>query len=108
MPGPFSMADPRRLSDELAEAGFTQVSVTEFAVPFRLDSAQEYAAFNRAVSPPMLLRRIRDRFGSEDDPGTWRAVADAAERYRSDGAGPPDGIALPSTALCLRAIAPLA
>jgi SAM-dependent methyltransferase len=103
MPGPFSMADPERVAGELAEAGFAEVSVTEFVVSFRLDSPQEYAAFTRDVSPPALLRSIRDRFGSEDDPGTWEAVAAAAARHAGGGAG---GLSLPSTALCLRAVAP--
>lgn len=103
-PGPFSMADPERVASELAEAGFAEVSVSEFVVPFRLETPQEYAAFNRAVSPPALLRSIRDRFGSEDDPGTWQAVAAAAARHADAGS---PGLSLPSTALCLRAVAPL-
>jgi SAM-dependent methyltransferase len=103
LPGPFSMADPERLAGSLDEAGFTDVSVAEFVVPFRLKTADEYANFNRAVSPPKLLEMIRDRFGSADDPETWREIAAVAEKYRTSDNG--EGLTLPSTALCLRAVA---
>lgn len=105
LPGPFSMSDPERLAGSLAEAGFGDVSVAELVVPFRVDTAEEYADFNRAVSPPKLLEMVRDRFGSADDPQTWRAVAAAAEKYGTGDRGA--GLALPSTALCLRGVAPL-
>jgi SAM-dependent methyltransferase len=101
MPGPFSMSDPAALSAELRRAGFAEVSVEEFAVPFRLDRAAEYADFNKAVSPPSLLDAVRDRFGSPDAPGVWDAVAAAVEPYADDGGG----IELTSTALCVRAVA---
>lgn len=101
-PGPFSMADPERLAAEVAAAGFGDVSVTEFVVRFPFDSVEQCVAFTRAVTPPMLLRKVAERFGSEDDPGTWQAFADATEPYRSGG-GP---FTLPSTALIVRAVAP--
>ncbi|MDL4776692.1 MULTISPECIES: class I SAM-dependent methyltransferase [Thermomonosporaceae] len=101
-PGPFSMSDPGRLARVLAGAGFTGVSVEEFTVPFRFGSTREWVDFTRAVTPRALIRRVGERFGSEDDPATWGAVGTAAERFRSaDG-----GLSLPSTALCLRAVAP--
>ncbi|MFD0534532.1 hypothetical protein ACFQY7_12925 [Actinomadura luteofluorescens] len=101
-PGPFSMADPEPLAAELAAAGFTDVSVTEFVVRFPFDSVEQCVAFTRAVTPPMLLRKVAERFGSADDPGTWQAFADATEPYRSgDGA-----FTLPSTALIVRAAVP--
>ncbi|MEV5826887.1 class I SAM-dependent methyltransferase [Spirillospora sp. NPDC052242] len=101
-PGPFSMAEAGTLAAEVRRAGFAEVSVTEHVVPFRVASPQEYAEFARAVMPPGLLRAVREAFGSADDPGTWAAVAAAAERYRSgDG-----GLLLPSTALLLRAARP--
>jgi SAM-dependent methyltransferase len=101
MPGPFSMSDPGKLTATLVAAGFTDVSVTEFVVPFRLDDTWEYAVFNRSVVPPVLLGMLKDRFGSEDDPDTWKAVAATVEPYASDDGG----FSLPSTALCIRAVA---
>lgn len=101
-PGPFSMADPERLADAVTAAGFTDVSVTEHVARFPFDSVEQCVAFNKSVTPPMLLQRIEDRFGSADDSGTWQALADATKPYRSDG----EGFTLPSTALIVRAAAP--
>lgn len=98
-PGPFSMSDPSQLAGELTTAGFTDVSVTEFVAPFRLDTEQDYIDLNRTTAPPGLLAMVRDRFGSVDDPGTWQAIGEAVAEYRSG-----DGLSLPSTALCLRAV----
>jgi SAM-dependent methyltransferase len=100
-PGPFSMSDPEQLVEELTAAGFEEVSVAEHVVPFRFRSVDDYLRFNKAVLPPRTLKMVEDRFGSEDDPDTWAAVARAVERY-VDGDGT---LALPSTALCLRAVA---
>jgi len=102
-PGPFSMSDPGRLASSLAEAGFCDISVTGLLVPFELDTAEEYADFNRAVSPPKLLALVRDRFGSTEDPPTWQAIAAAAGKYATDGSG---RLSMPSLALCVRAVAP--
>jgi ubiquinone/menaquinone biosynthesis C-methylase UbiE len=101
MPGPFSMSDPERLAEELTEAGFTEIVVNEFIVPFRLASAQEYVEFNKAVSPPKLRQRLAE-LGPEHEAEAWATVGAAVERYRSaDG-----DLFLPSTALCVRAVAP--
>jgi SAM-dependent methyltransferase len=100
VPGPFGMSDPAQLTDELAVAGFADVSVTEHVVPFRFPSVEAYVRFNREVLPPQILRTVRERFGSEDDPDTWAAIARAAEKYVDDDGSLP----LPSVALCLRAV----
>jgi SAM-dependent methyltransferase len=101
-PGPFSMSDPRQLTEELTAAGLTDASVVEQVVPFRFDSVDDYVRFNREVLPPPMLQMVRDRFGSEDAPAAWDAIAQAVEQYvDQDGTLP-----LPSTALCLRAVRP--
>jgi SAM-dependent methyltransferase len=100
LPGPFSMSDPEQLGQELTAAGFADVSVAEHVVPFRFRSIDHYLRFNRALLPPRMLTMVRDRFGSEDDLDTWAAVARAVERH-VDGDG---RLALPSTALCVRAV----
>lgn len=102
LPDPYSMSDPAALAGEAAAAGFTNVSVEEFVVPFHLVDPEEYSAFNRAVSPPPLLARITERYGSADAPELWDAIGDAVRPYETD-----DGIDLPSTALILRAAAPV-
>lgn len=99
-PGPFSMGDPVALRTELSVAGFVDVEVREFTVPFVLDSVERYVAFNKAASPPGLKDMLRERYGDEDE--TWDAIGAAAESYRAaDGT-----ISLPSKTLLLRAVAP--
>lgn len=101
-PGPFSMGEPEVVAAELTEAGFGDVEVRSFQVPFVLGSAADYVAFNKVVSPPWLKDMLRERFGSEDDPDTWAEVGRAVEPHRAD-----DGtIALPSETLLLRATTP--
>lgn len=101
LPGPFSMSDPRRLTEELTEAGFTQIFVEEFIVPFRLASPQEYVEFNKAVSPPKLRQRVAE-LGPAGEAAAWALVGAAVERHRSaDGE-----LFLPSVALCVRARTP--
>ena len=101
-PGPFSMSDPAHLTDELAAAGFVQISVAEFPMAFRLGSVKEYVAFTKAVTPPALLEMLRTRFSTDEDQQTWSGIAAAAEAYAvADGE-----VELPATALCLRAVTP--
>jgi SAM-dependent methyltransferase len=101
-PGPFSMADPGVLGAELAAAGFEDVTVTPFPVPFVLDSAERFVEFTRAATPAGLKEMLRDRFGRVDDPETWAAVHSAVLPYRiADGS-----VSLPSTALLVRAVNP--
>jgi SAM-dependent methyltransferase len=101
-PGPFSMSDPQQLTEELTTAGFVDVSITEHTVPFHFGSIEDYLRFNREVLPPTMLETVRDRLGSEDDPGAWKAVARAVEKY----ADPDGSLPLPSVALCVRAVVP--
>ncbi|MFC5186366.1 class I SAM-dependent methyltransferase [Actinomadura harenae] len=101
-PGPFSMADPAALTAELRAAGFSGVSVEEMRVPFAFASATEYVAFTRAVTPRLLLDRIRDRYGSPDAREAWRVVEAATDRFRT-GSG---GVYIPSKVLCARASNP--
>jgi SAM-dependent methyltransferase len=102
LPNPFSMADPGMLTAELVAAGFTGVEVTPFDVPFVLESPERFAEYSKVVTPPGIRGLVRDRFGSEDDPRMWAAVAGAAEAFRA-----PDGrILLTSKALLVRAVAP--
>jgi ubiquinone/menaquinone biosynthesis C-methylase UbiE len=101
LPGPFSMSDPDQLIVELTEAGFTEIVVEEFTVPFWLTSPQEYVEFHRAVLPPKLSQRVAE-LGPDGEAEAWAMVGAAVERHCSaDGT-----VLLPSTALCMRAVAP--
>ncbi|MBV9445812.1 MAG: class I SAM-dependent methyltransferase [Streptosporangiaceae bacterium] len=99
-PGPFSMSDGDQVAHELKAAHFSEVSVTEFTVPFRVASMQEYADMTKALTPPSIKNMIKERFGSVDDPATWKAVGETVAPYAKNGE-----ISLPSTALCIRAVA---
>ncbi|MGI5238466.1 class I SAM-dependent methyltransferase [Dactylosporangium sp. CA-139066] len=100
-PGPWSMSDPAALMEELDRAGFVDVSVAPFPVPFRVADPDEYAAFTRSVTPPAVLDMIRERYGAADHAETWADVGAAVADHRDA-----DGLDLTSTALCLRATAP--
>jgi SAM-dependent methyltransferase len=103
-PGVYGMSDPARLSEELAAAGFADISVTEQVAPFRFDSVEEYVGFNQANLPPTMLDRVRDRFGTADAPEAWDRVAQAVGPHvDADGT-----LSLPSVALCVRGVKPSA
>jgi SAM-dependent methyltransferase len=101
-PGPYSLADPGMLAGHLAEAGFGGVTVAEFTVPFLLRDADEYVRFTRDTLPPALAAEVEQRLGADDGP-LWAEVRANVERRatRQDG-----GLALPSTALCVRGVRP--
>ncbi|MGW5686719.1 class I SAM-dependent methyltransferase [Nonomuraea sp. NPDC003754] len=96
LPGPFSMADPKAVAAELAEAGFTEVTVTERKVPFVMDSVSHFVAFSRDVLPPRMRSLVREAA----DPLIWEAVAEAAAVH----ARPDGSLDLTSTCLCVRGV----
>ncbi|GAA2520185.1 class I SAM-dependent methyltransferase [Winogradskya humida] len=99
-PGPSGMVDADAVRAEFTAAGFSDVEVTEFMVPFSVSSPQRYAAFVKEMSPPMMKQMLQQRFGAADDPTTWQQVADAAEPYVSgDGT-----VQLPSSTNLIRAV----
>ncbi|MGW3967459.1 class I SAM-dependent methyltransferase [Amycolatopsis sp. NPDC005003] len=100
-PGPFAMADPARTAAEFAAAGFADVTVTELAVTFELDSVPAFAEFARDILPPGMVRLLAARSPAERD-AVWAAFAAAAARFRI-----PDGrVEVPATTWCVRAVAP--
>jgi hypothetical protein len=93
------MADPDVVAAELHLAGFVDIAVISFPVPFEFDSVRRYVEFTRAAAPPGILDLLRERFGSADDPPTWAAVGDAARPFQlADGR-----VSLLSKVLLLRA-----
>ncbi|PZG24352.1 class I SAM-dependent methyltransferase [Micromonospora craterilacus] len=98
-PGPFSMSDVGRTRDELVAAGFTEITTESVPVSMRFASVDEYLQYARDVTPPGLLRSVRQRLGGGAERAGWDRLAEAAAEY-ADG----DGIVtLPGSALCLRA-----
>lgn len=100
-PGPFSMSEPQRLTQELTAAGFEDASVTEHVLTFEFSSIGHFVRFNKAFLPPQMLQMVQERFGSADAPAAWDAVARAVQPCLDAGGA----LRLPSTALCLRAVA---
>jgi enediyne biosynthesis protein CalE5 len=101
-PTPFCMSDAARLEATLRAAGFTDVAIEEVIAPVTFDSVETYVRFNLEALPPDLLRPVAERYGAVDAPEAWDQVA-AAVRPRLQ----PDGsLALPSLALCARAVNP--
>lgn len=91
-PGPFSLADPDRITRLLHDAAFTEVTFDLVPIELKLDGAADYVEFTRAVTPPGLLDRIPG-----DD--LRHLLTDAVEAF-ADRTG---GIRLPGEALCVRA-----
>ncbi|MEV0727381.1 class I SAM-dependent methyltransferase [Polymorphospora sp. NPDC050346] len=101
-PGPFTMADPEQVVAEFTAAGLRDVTVHEQVVPFVLDSVDDFVRFTCDVLPPRMRQVIQEHRGSVDDPAVWAAVGRAARRFvNGDGR-----VELPSTAYCVRAVAP--
>jgi SAM-dependent methyltransferase len=99
-PGPFSMSDPMRVTAEVTQAGFADVSVAEVDVSARFDSIASYIAFTREALPPPVLDAIVRRYGAREAPGAWRDVEQGlAPKLAADGSLP-----LTSVALCVRAV----
>jgi hypothetical protein len=102
MPGPFSMADPSALRAGLVAAGFADVAVTSEQVPFVFDSVDQFVGFTRAVTPPGVLAKVTDHFGSPDHPRPWAAVGREVAPF-ADEAG---RLTMPCTTILVRAVAP--
>lgn len=101
-PGPFSMADPFVLRETVAAAGFTDVETSWEHVPFTFDSAEQFVGFTRAVTPPGVLAKVAEHFGTVDHPQPWAAVAQEAARYADESGR----LTMPCTAMLLRAVVP--
>ena len=92
-PGPFSLADPRRLEAMLSEAGFADVRSEEVSSRFEVSSADDYLGLIADTAGPvaLVLRAL-----PEPDRAEVRAdVEDALRRFATA-----EGYALPALALC--------
>lgn len=74
MPGPFSLADSRRLEQFLTEAGFTAVQ-TEL-MQLTLEWASDYLRFQQAILTG--FNAMLAKFPAEQQAEVWRAIAEVA------------------------------
>jgi SAM-dependent methyltransferase len=103
-PGAYAMSDPGLLADEVSQAGFDQVSVSEHVAPFRFGSVERYARYTQELAPQSTRALLRERFGRKASDRVREIVAEAVEGFvEGDGA-----VSLPSVVLCLRAVRPAA
>jgi SAM-dependent methyltransferase len=101
LPTTFSMSDPALLTAELTEAGFGDVSVEPFEIPYRFGSVAQYVRYIREILPEPMIRLVRDVFGDADAVEAWQVVARSVRPHtRPDGS-----VLLPSVCLCVRAVA---
>jgi SAM-dependent methyltransferase len=78
----FALSDVCTLSKALKAAGFDQVVVKRIPVNFNFTSPQDYVAYRREVSTPLVAAMAGH---SENDQAlAWQAVARSVESYRND------------------------
>ncbi|HTY35363.1 class I SAM-dependent methyltransferase [Mycobacterium sp.] len=100
-PGPFAMSNADEIMADFEGAGFSGVEVSELVVPFRLASVDEFGRFSFDVLPPRMKQLLQDRYGSLFDHDLWGGFVAAAGQYREANGT----VYLPSTCLCVRAVA---
>jgi ubiquinone/menaquinone biosynthesis C-methylase UbiE len=96
MPGPFALADAGELRRILTDAGLADVAVTEFAVPMRADSFDEWWKRTRRLAGPLstILASL-----APSDADALRARAQEAARPFETSAGLDfEGVALVASA----------
>lgn len=77
----FALSDVKTLSKALSAAGFDQVAVKRIPVNFKFTSPEDYVAYRREVSTPLLAAMVGHN--GDDQTLAWQAVARAVESYRS-------------------------
>lgn len=98
-PGPFSLADPDRLSAVLSGAGFGQIKINPVAGPLKLGrDAADAVGF---IAGTRLARTLLDQVDSSTAQRALEAVADALHSYQT-----PDGVMLDGAAWLVTATRP--
>ncbi|MGH9185794.1 MAG: class I SAM-dependent methyltransferase [Acidimicrobiales bacterium] len=86
-PGPFSLADPNRISDLLTRAGFTDIETTSVEAPLRLGSdADDAVSF---LSGTGIARALLESVDPDTATRALDAIRDALRPYER-----PDGLCL--------------
>ena len=81
-PGPFSLADPEVLEQDLAEAGFHDISVELIDAPVRLASAAECAQFERESFG--ALHQMLGAMDTDDQASVWDEIETALSQFETD------------------------
>ncbi len=76
MPGPFSLADSRRLEQLLTQAGFTAVHTEPMLLTLEWASVDDYLRFQQAILTG--FNAMLAKFPAEQQAAVWRAIAQAA------------------------------
>jgi SAM-dependent methyltransferase len=84
MPGPFSLADSRRLEQLLTQAGFTAVQTEPMLLTLEWASVDDYLRFQQAILTG--FNAMLAKFPAEQQTAVWQAIADMAKRSTT-----PDG-----------------
>lgn len=100
VPGPFSLDDPDRLAGLLADAGLSDVSISELPTPLRAGSPEEWWATTCALAGP--LTRLLALLTDDERRALWQRARDASGPY----ATPDGGLELPGLALLATARRP--
>ncbi len=97
-PGPFSLADGKRLQTALHNAGFSAISATSVKVSFDMPSVEAYAEFTRDISAPVVALLSTLSPVRRDE--IWEAIKVAAGSYKNDQGG----VHMENEALCISAL----
>lgn len=81
-PGPFSLADPEVLREELTGAGFHDVVVEVIDAPVRLPSASECVRFERESFG--ALHQMLGSMTATDQDSVWTEIESALSRFETD------------------------
>jgi len=78
LPGPFSLADSRRLEQLLTEAGFTAVQTEPLLLTLEWASVDDYIRFQQAILTG--FNALLAKYPAEQQAEVWRAVAETARQ----------------------------
>ncbi len=82
-PGPFSLADPEVLRNELTEAGFHDIVVEVIDAPVRLPSAAECVRFERESFG--ALHQMLGSMTATDQDSVWTEIESVLSQFETDG-----------------------
>ncbi|MDO8249540.1 MAG: ubiquinone biosynthesis protein UbiE, partial [Rhodoferax sp.] len=84
----LSLGKPGLLDALFREAGFTEVTTSRIAAPFRLPSAEDYLGFVRTSASPIM--QLLGQLDAAAQDAAWAAMKDKLQAFQSPSgwAGP--------------------